>query len=94
MPLKITKSECQPPEDLRTGSGLIQMEFSAIVGPLAAGSHRLTLENRHMTNLSVYLVNAARPQFPMVSITGQKRNQNQSAGEIRFTIHPSPPRNH
>ena len=87
--LKLTASEFVPPEELRTGSGTIQMEFSAIFRPPAAGSHRLTFENRHFTAISVYLINAAQPMFATVRITRQKRNQNQSAGEIEFTFHPS-----
>jgi len=90
--LKLTASEFVPPEELRTGSGIIQMEFSAISGPLAAGPHRLTLENQHLTTISVYLINAAQPRFATVQITRQKRNKNQSAGEIEFTIHPFRPK--
>ena len=86
--LKLTASEFVPPAELRTGSGIIQMEFSAISGPLAAGPHRLTLENRHLTAISVYLINAAQPRFATVQITRQKRNENQSAGEIEFTSVP------
>ena len=87
--LKLTASEFVPPAELRTGSGIIQMEFSAISGPLAAGPHRLTLENRHLTTISVYLINAAQPRFTTVQITRQKRNENQSAGEIEFTSVPA-----
>ena len=83
--LKLTASEFVPPAELRTGSGIIQMEFSAVSGPFAAGPHRLTLENRHLTTISVYLINAAQPRFTTVQITRQKRNENQSAGEIEFT---------
>jgi len=90
--LKLTASEFVPPAELRTGSGIIQMEFSAILGPLAAGPHRLTLENRHSTRISVYLINAAQPRFAAVQITRQKRNENQSAGEIEFTLHPFHPK--
>jgi len=90
--LKLTASEFVPPEELRTGSGTIQMEFSAISGPLAAGPHRLTLENRHLTTMSVYLINAAQPRFATVQISRQKRNENQSAGEIEFTFHPLRPK--
>jgi hypothetical protein len=64
------------------------LEFSATFGALAAGPHRLTLENRHLTAVSVYLINAAQPRFATVEITTQKRNDNQSAGEIEFTFHP------
>ena len=89
--LKLTGSAFVPPEELRTGSGIIQMEFSAIFGPLAAGSHTLALENRHLARISVYLINAAQPRFATVKITRQKRNDNQSTGEIEFTFHPFRP---
>ncbi len=90
--LKLTASEFVSPEELRTGSGIIQMEFSAILSPLAAGPHRLTLENRHLTAISVYLINAVQPRVPTVHITRQKRNQDQSTGEIEFTFDPSRPK--
>lgn len=90
--LKLTASEFVSPAELRTGSGTIQMEFSAISGSLAAGAHRLTLENRHVTPVSVYLINAAQPRFATVRITRQKRNDNQSAGEIEFSFHPLRPK--
>ena len=92
--LKLTASEFVEPAELRTGSGTLQMEFSAIFGPLAAGPHMLTLENRHSTAISVHLINAARPRFATVQITRQKRNQNQSAGEIEFTLSSVPPKDH
>ena len=90
--LNLTASEFVPPEELRTGSGIIQMEFSASFGPLVTGPHSLTLENRHLTTISVYLINAARPRFATIEITRQKRNENQSAGEIEFTFHPLRPK--
>jgi hypothetical protein len=86
--VKLTASEFVPPAELRTGAGTIQMELSAIVSPLAAGPHRLTFENRHLTAMSVYLINAAQPRFATVQITRQRRNKNQSAGEIEFTFNP------
>ena len=60
--LKLTASNFPPPDELRTGWGIIQMEFSTTAGPLTAGAHRLTLENRHLPTVSVYLFNAALPQ--------------------------------
>jgi hypothetical protein len=68
------------------------MEFSAISGPLTTGPHRLTLDNRHLTAISVYIINAAQPRSATVQITRQKRNQNQSAGEIEFVFHPLRPK--
>ena len=90
--LQLTASEFVPPEELRTGAGIIRMEFSVSSGPLVTGPHKLTLENRHLTAISVFLINAAQPKFATVQITRQKRNQNQSAGEIEFTFHPFRPK--
>jgi len=42
--------------------------------------------------MSVYLINAAQPRFATVQITRQKRNANQSAGEIEFTLSSVPPK--
>ena len=87
--LTLTGSEFAEPEELRTGSGIIQVEFSVEFHPVAGGAHRLTLENRHLREMRVYLINAARPKLNTIQITEQKRNQNQSAGEITFIFHPS-----
>jgi nickel/cobalt transporter (NicO) family protein len=90
--LKLVASAFVPPDELRTGSGIIRMEFSTTFGPLAAGPHRLALENRHLSVISVYLINAAKPRFSTVEITRQQRNENQSAGEIEFTFRPVRPK--
>jgi hypothetical protein len=37
----------------------------------------------------VYLINAAQPKTRTIQITSQKRSDNQEAGEIEFTFHPS-----
>jgi hypothetical protein len=78
------------PEDLQTGLGIIQMEYTVSPGVLAAGPHKLTVENGHLPAASVYLFNAAQPRSASVQITGQKRNENQSTGEIAFEFHPPP----
>lgn len=92
--LKLAASSVPPPGELRTGMGIMKVEFAAATGPLAAGAHRLTLENRHLPAAGVYLVNAAKPKAGSVRITGQRRNDNQSTGEIEFTVQPlHPPAN-
>ena len=84
--LKLAASNFPSPTELHTGWGIIQMEFSASVGRLAPGAHRLTLKNRHLPASSVYLFNAAQPTSGSVHIRRQKRNETQSTGEIEFTI--------
>jgi hypothetical protein len=78
------------PSELRTGWGIIQMEFSVQPGSLAAGPHMLTFENRHLPAVSVYLFNAAQPRSAEIQIARQTRNKTQSAGEIAFDF-KSPP---
>jgi hypothetical protein len=90
--LKLTASAFVPPEELRTGSGIMQVEFSTTFGSLVAGPHRLTLKNRHLTAISVYLINAAKPSLSTVQIIRQKRNENQSTGEIEFTFYAVRPK--
>jgi hypothetical protein len=86
--LKLTASNFPALTELRTGWGFMQVEFSAAVGPLATGPHKLEVKNRHLSRLSVYLFNAAQPSSSLVQITKQKRNKNQSTGEIEFTVQP------
>jgi hypothetical protein len=88
--LKLTASYFPGCDELRTGWGFIQMEFSAWPGRLSAGAHTLTIENRHFSSASVYLVNAAQPASPAIQVTKQIRNENQSVGKIQFTFRPRP----
>ncbi|MHA3770473.1 hypothetical protein ACXR0O_02925 [Verrucomicrobiota bacterium sgz303538] len=84
--LKLTASDVPTIAELRTGHGIIQMEFAATPGVIAVGAHRLTLQSRHLPSVSVYLFNAAKPKSEAVQITKQSRNDNQSTGEIEFTV--------
>jgi hypothetical protein len=88
--LKLTAVNVPEPDELREGEGIIQLEFSVPSDPLRTGAHSLTIENRHLPDVSVYLLNAAKPRAGSIEITGQKRNENQSTGEIGFTFHPRP----
>lgn len=86
LPLKVTSMKFPELTELRTGWGIIQIEFCAPIRPLAPGPHKLTLMNRHLPGMSVFLFNAAQPRSASVRITAQKRNENQSSGEIDFTV--------
>ncbi len=89
-PLKLESFTFPKPAELRTGSGIILVDFSVRPGPFTPGTHRLTLENRHLPAISVYLFNAMRPRSGLIQITGQKRNETQSTGEIAFDFHGPP----
>jgi hypothetical protein len=82
--LKLASANFAVPAELRTGWGIIQIEFSSTIAPLKPGAHRLAVKNKHLPKLSVYLFNAAPPSSRTVQIIRQKRNENQSTGEIEF----------
>jgi hypothetical protein len=90
--LNCAASNSPAPAELRTGSGIIEMEFVIVSVSLIPGAHTLTLENRHLPKISVYLLNAAKPKAGSIQIATQKRNENQSAGNIAFTLEAAAPK--
>jgi hypothetical protein len=62
--------------------------YISFLGPPSTTAPWLRLENRHLPGISVYLINAARPSSGTVEIIRQKRNANQSTGEIEFSFQP------
>lgn len=70
---------------IRSGNGTIQIEAQAKVPAWTDGTHGLRFENRHLTNLSVYVVAALQPEGGRIAIGRQHRNENQSAVDIRLT---------
>jgi len=84
--LKVTSCTFPAHADLREGTGIIQIELSAQIAALPPGTHTLRVENRHRASASIYLLNAALPASPALQIVSQTRSENQSAGEIAFTV--------
>jgi hypothetical protein len=74
--------------ELRTGEGIIQIEF-AVATTLEAGRHVLVLENHHQRRIGIYLFNAALPKSRSIEIARQRRSDDQSVGEIRFSFAPA-----
>jgi hypothetical protein len=75
------------PAELRTGEGIIQLKF-AVATSLEPGRHVLDFENRHFSGIGIYLFNAALPKSRSIAINRQRRNDDQSVGEIRFSFMP------
>lgn len=84
----VTALNTPKPSDLRTGWGILQMEFTLAPLAVTAGEHELILENRHLSSLSDYLFNAARPRSDSIRIISQNRNDTQSECEIQFAYDP------
>jgi hypothetical protein len=83
--LKVGGSSFPPPGEFNSGHAIIQAEFLAVVS-IAEGEHRLSIENRHLREISAYLVNATRPRWSTVEVLRQNRNENQTVGEIEFLV--------
>ena len=77
--LRLMRAAFPPLAGLRGGTDGILLAFTT---PLPQGARTLTLENRHLPALSVYLANSLVPRDPQIRITGQSRNLTQS----RYTV--------
>lgn len=86
--LSVTASSVPGPSELRAGWGIIQMEVSMAPSALTAGVHKLTFQNRHFRSIGVYSFNAAHPRSDSIQIIEQKRNDDQTTGEIEFAFDP------
>jgi hypothetical protein len=84
--LKLSAFNVPAPEELRSGSGIIQVEFAVAAGFPAPGRHRFSVLDSHLPEASVYLFNAGLPSSAAVKIIRQTRNENQSFGEIEFSV--------
>lgn len=84
--LQLDDFEFDAPAELRAGSGIIRLIFSAAARNVQPGVHRLVFENRHLGAVSVYLFNAMQPDMPTIRIDRQQRNATQSMGKIDYVL--------
>jgi hypothetical protein len=77
------------PSELRTGWGVIEMEYAIELAALNSGPHQLKFQNRHLPGIAEYLFNAARPTSGYIQIDRQNRSDDQGTGDIEFTVQPS-----
>ena len=76
--------------ELRSGTGAIRLRATSTINPLPLGSHALSLTNRHLPGVSVYLVNALRSKDP-VEIDRQTRDELQKDYRLEFRVKPVAP---
>jgi hypothetical protein len=69
--------------EMKDGLGEITLQIAADVPPGAA-HRRLTFENRHLSGISVYLVNCLVPADPEIRLASQNRNFQQSAYQLDY----------
>jgi hypothetical protein len=83
LPAKLIDADFPTLAQMREGLGEIRIELSADVPP-GRGTRKLTLENRHLGGISVYLVNCLVPRDRGIQILTQRRNPAQSLYELDY----------
>jgi len=78
--------------EVREGLGVVRIQATASVSPLASGRHTLKLTNKHLPSLSVYQVNALVPRDDAIQILGQSRDKHQKRYRLNFGVKPVTPR--
>lgn len=75
-------------QEIRNGTGVIQVRATFSAGPFNAGHHSFALTNGHLPELSAYLVNALRSNDPAVEIGKQTRDELQKDYRLEFRVRP------
>jgi hypothetical protein len=88
--LGVEAVEATDPEKLRSGTGAFVVELAAETGPMGGGSHCLAFANRHLPELSAFLVNAVVPRTPGIEIGRQERDDLQRQARIHFVVAGDP----
>jgi hypothetical protein len=68
---------------MREGRGVIELVFAADV-PRGVGDRRLVFENRHLSQMSAYLVNGLVPRDAAIRFGTQTRNYEQSLYQLSY----------
>ena len=86
----LTLSNLQFPEQqaMREGLGTIRLTFVAAATFGTAAQQQLSFRNKHLPELSTYLVNALVPTAHEIKISGQERDSLQR--ELRLSFHITP----
>ncbi|MEO5923790.1 MAG: hypothetical protein ABIR70_08200 [Bryobacteraceae bacterium] len=70
-------------EYMKEGHGEIHLDFSADL-PAGGRDRKVTLQNHHLNQISVYQVNSLVPQDAAIEIAAQVRNESQSSYEVDY----------
>jgi hypothetical protein len=84
--MEIVATQFPPLEAVREGAGIIELQWLAKAPGTQPGPHVLHFQNRHLTNCSVYLVNALAPTTSQMVIGRQQRDYLQRNVEIAYTL--------
>jgi ABC-type nickel/cobalt efflux system permease component RcnA len=90
-PLRIGSFEFPTPVDLRAGVGIIRFEFYTDLPPDHHGNHHFFYQNNHLSDISVYLVNAIGDAAHWVSLDKKEPDIFQRRLRLEYTIKPKAP---
>src|SRR5437867_966055 len=80
-PLSLIESSFPPPEAMREGLGTIRIKLRT-----ARGGHELRFENRHLPQVSVYLVNCLAASSDGLVVRRQERDEAQRSIEFEYSF--------
>jgi hypothetical protein len=85
MPVKprLLSSQFPSADAMKEGLGEIRLRFSADL-PAGGGDRKVTVENRHLPQISVYQVNCLVSGDPKMRIVAQTRNYTQSVYALEY----------
>ena len=83
---RLDRTQVSSMEELRAGTGSVRLSAHAEVAALPPGQHHLTLTNRHLSRISVHLVNALQPTDPRLEIREQVRSRDQREYRVEFEV--------
>jgi hypothetical protein len=89
--LSVTTISFPTVREMQSGTGVIRIRATSVIGSLGAGRHALRLTNRHLPAISAYLVNALRSLDPVVEIGKQTRDDLQQNYRLEFRVRPAGP---
>jgi hypothetical protein len=85
-PLSLLKSEFPTVEAMRQGLGIIRIDLRA-----SRGGHRLHFENRHLPQVSVYLVNCLASSSDRLVVGRQERDPAQRSIAFEYSFEGAEP---
>jgi len=86
VPFDVATTSFPTIDEIRTGEGVIRLEFDGRLPALAPGAHHLRYHDSLHPEISVYLANALVPETDRVDIRGQRRDVDQRDLVIDYVL--------
>jgi hypothetical protein len=87
--MTVTRVEAPPIAELREGVGTITIRASGAHGARLAGHARVSFQNDHAPDGSVYLANALVPADRWLSVSRQNRDVTQRSIDVLYAVGPT-----